>query len=176
MLPNVLMSLLLICVLIFTTYRTFLSGFELWNKEVNNPKANFYNRVNNYGATGSDNEYVEDEADVLSLSTITDADLRLRMNQVKLNTSISTIFESSAKKTNKDYKWYPLDRILDSETQYIQWDKLKYIIVTLSVMILSTVLLGNKDVKSLLGISQCSTFYWMLYLWYLIYLGFMISI
>ena len=154
-LPNVLMSLLLVSVLLFSTYRTLLTGFELWNKEINNPRANFYNSMKNQpDEHDSEDEYIEDEADEISLSTITDGDLRNRMNQAKLNTTISTVMETGIRKKSTNSELFPLDRILDNESKHVQWDKIKYVVVTLSVMVIATVFLGNKDVKSLLGISH----------------------
>ena len=150
--------------MIYITYRILYSKLEVLNNHKSNSNTKFYSAIDEQANVmeASDDEYVEEEADVISLSNLTESEPKFRVNG-KTNSTISTIFETSSARKSKHYQLFPLDKILDEEEKLVPWEKIKYTLVTMSVMVISTVILGNKDIQSFLDIEYCSSIYWILY-------------
>lgn len=108
------------------------------------------------------------------MSTVNDQELRHRINAAKLNTSMTTFNESRSRKSHLEL--FPLEKIIEQEKEYVVWSKLKLMIVTLLVVTLSTVCLGTKDVRSVLGLSICSARYWALYIIFVLFCILMIKL
>ena len=135
--PNVLVSMLLISILLFSAHRTFLIAVSLWKEDVNKKPAKFYtNEADRYDfENNSDDDYIDDGADEISMSTITDNEVRRRINQEKLNMTMTTVDENRAKSAVGDL--FPLEKLINSEKEYILWNKVKLISVTMGVVVLS---------------------------------------
>jgi len=141
-------------------------GVDLWQKE-KGKKAKFYTDSRDSLDYGSDDEYIDEDAEEVSLSTITDADIRQRINH-KLNTSITT-FNEDKSDASLNLDLFPLEKIIENEKEFILWGKVRLILVMMGVIFLSMICLGTKDIKSALGLSHCSPTYLSLFLAYIFF-------
>lgn len=135
--PNVLVSMLLISILLFSMHRTFLLAVELWKQDVSKKPAKFYtNEEDRCNLDGnSDDGYIDDEIDAVSMSTITDNEVRNRINHLKLNMTMTTVNENRDSKSGGDL--FPLEKLINNEREYILWNKVKLIFVTMGIVVLS---------------------------------------
>lgn len=92
--PNIIASIILLVTLLYSVYRTFILGLDLWRKDEHKRPAKFYTDLSDF------NHYQEDpedgnlsDAEEISMSVITESELRQRINKEKLNVSLSTINE-----------------------------------------------------------------------------------
>lgn len=67
-----------------------------------------------------------------------------------------------------------LSKILIEENKAIPWKYFKLLLITECIVILDIILEGNKNVKSIIGISHCSFFYWALFFLVIVGLYFLI--
>ena len=113
--PNVLSSMLLIVVLLLTTYRTLILGINLWKQDIHKNHAKFYTNsqdVLNFG-DDSDEEYIHEDVEEISLSSLNDNEIRHRQNH-KLDTTLTTVNEERSS-ASKNLELFPLENIIENE-------------------------------------------------------------
>ena len=176
-LPSLLVSLLLFIVLLYSAYNSFNVGILLWQEELKNIKSDTSsNSSDNWNRFKfSSDTYYDDSIEEMSVLTINDVDIKNRLKNARNHYSSTSLKDSETRSVNNKYM-LPIEKIITSEKEYVNWDKVKYIWITLFVMILSTVCTGTKDMKSLLGLGHCTRVYWILYILFIVYFWFMIRV
>lgn len=109
-LPPLLISMILIVILLYSTYWTLLEGISLWKEETG--KARFFTKPPILDDSDSE-EGFSDHAEEISMSSISDSEIRQRLAQAKMNTTITTIHETRSSKIKFDL--FPLEKIIQNE-------------------------------------------------------------
>ena len=176
-LPNLLITILLFIVLLYSAYNSFNVGINLWQQEFLKIKGDKYSK-----ASSNESKYrfpiescYDEWSEEMSILTFSDIDTKTRFKNAK-NYYSSPSYKDSDTFSVSNKNILPIERIINNEKEYIHWGKVKYIWITLFVMILSTMWIGTKDMKSLLGLNHWSRLYWILYLLFFVYFWWMIRV
>jgi hypothetical protein len=102
--------MILIIILIYSTYWTLLQGISLWKEETG--KARFYTKDSILNDSDSE-DGISDHAEEISMSSISDNEIKQRLAQAKLNTTITTIHE--ARSSRMKFDLFPLEKIIQNE-------------------------------------------------------------